>query len=117
MNEQTVDPRESLQGLAQGDPTKLGFLQSVIENSFKESGLDPQTFMLVRMAALATLDAAPASWLMNIAVSGEAGLEPERILGTLIAIAPVIGTARIVSAAGSIMKAFALAEAIAESDQ
>lgn len=52
MNEQTVDHRESLKGLAQGDATKLGFLQSVIENSFKESGLDPQTFMLVRMAAL-----------------------------------------------------------------
>jgi 4-carboxymuconolactone decarboxylase len=89
----------------------------VIENSFKESGLDPQTFMLVHMAALATLDAAPASWLMNIAVSGAAGLEPERILGTLIAIAPVIGTARIVSVAGNIMKAFEFAEALTESDE
>jgi 4-carboxymuconolactone decarboxylase len=54
---------------------------------------------------------------MNIAFSGEAGLEPEKILGTLIAIAPVIGTARIVSAAGSILRAFALAEDLAEEDQ
>jgi len=114
MSEQTMDPRESLQGLAQGDPTKLNFLQRVIESSFKESGLDPKTFMLVRMAALATLDAAPASWLMNIEASGEAGLEPETILGMLIAIAPVIGTARIVSAAASIIKAFELAKALAE---
>jgi alkylhydroperoxidase/carboxymuconolactone decarboxylase family protein YurZ len=73
--------------------------------------------MLVRMAALATLDAAPASWLMNIAVSGEAGLEPEQILGTLTAIAPVIGTARVVSAAGHILQAFDLAEAIADSGE
>jgi hypothetical protein len=116
MNEQKTNARESLQGLAQGDATKLGMLQRVIEKSYTESGLDPQTFMLVRMAALATLDAAPASWMMNIAVSGEAGLEPERILGTLIAIAPVIGTARIVSAAGHIMKALELAEALAESE-
>ena len=79
------------------------------EGSLEESGLDPETFMLVRMAALATLDAAPASWLMNIEASGEAGLDPETILGTLIAIAPVIGTARIVSAAANIMKAFELA--------
>ncbi len=114
MSEQTVDTRESLLGLAQGDPTKLSFLQGVIEASFKESGLDPKTFMLVRMAALATLDAAPASWLMNIEASGEAGLDPETILGTLIAIAPVIGTARIVSAAANIMKAFELAEELAE---
>lgn len=117
MNEQKADAQKSLLGLSQGDATKLGYLQSVIEHSYTESGLDPQTFMLVRMAALATLDAAPASWMMNIAVSGEAGLEPERILGTLIAIAPVIGTARIVSAAGNIMKAFELAEEIAESDE
>src|SRR6266566_8148963 len=116
MSEQTVDPRESLLGLAQGDPTKLSFLQGVIEASFKESGLDPKTFMLVRMAALATLDAAPASWLMNMAVSEEAGLDPELILGTLTAIAPVIGTARVVSAAGHILQALELGEAIAESE-
>jgi uncharacterized protein YxjI len=47
----------------------------------------------------------------------DAGLEPEKILGTLIAIAPVVGTARIVSAAGSILRAFALAEDLAEEDQ
>ena len=117
MSEHMVDPGERLQRLAQGDPTVLNFVQRVIESSFKESGLDPQTFMLVRMAELATLDAAPASWLMNIQASGEAGLAPETILGTLIAIAPVIGTARIISAAGNINKAFELAEALATSDK
>jgi alkylhydroperoxidase/carboxymuconolactone decarboxylase family protein YurZ len=114
MSEQMVDHRDSLKRLAQGDPTVLNVLKGVIEASFKDSGLDPQTFMLVRIAALATLDAAPASWLMNIEASGEAGLEPETILGTLTAIAPVIGTARIVSAASNIMKAFELAKTLAE---
>lgn len=116
MNEQKANARESLQGLSEGDASKLSFLQDLIAHSYTESGLDPQTFMLVRMAALATLDAAPASWLMNIAVSGEAGLEPELILGTLTAIAPVIGTARVVSAAGHILQALELGEAIAESE-
>ena len=68
------------------------------------------------MAALATLDAAPASWLMNIKVSGEAGVLPERVLGTLIAIAPVIGTARVVSAGGHIVEALGLAAAVAEDE-
>jgi 4-carboxymuconolactone decarboxylase len=117
MSEQKASARESLEGLSQGDASRLGFLRDIIANSYTESGLDPQTFMLVRMAALATLDAAPASWLMNIAVSGEAGLEPEMILGTLTAIAPVIGTARIVSAAGHILQALELGEAIAESEE
>jgi len=114
MSEQKVNPQESLQGLAQGDFSTLDALQNLIAVTFEESGLDPQTFMLVRMAALAALDAAPASWLMNIAVGGEAGLAPEQLLGTLIAIAPVIGTARVVSAAGNILKAFFLAGVLAE---
>src|SRR5512142_212390 len=116
MNEQKASARESLQGLSKGDASKLGFLQDLIAHSYTESGLDPQTFMLVRMAALATLDAAPASWLMNMAVSDEAGIDPELVLGTLTAIAPVIGTARVVSAAGNILKAMALGEAIAETE-
>ncbi len=116
MSEQKTSAQESLQGLSEGDVSNMGFLQDMIASSYTESGLDPQTFMLVRMAALATLDAAPASWLMNIAVSGEAGLDPEQILGTLIAITPVIGTARVVSAAGNILKGVMLGEAIAESE-
>jgi len=56
------------------------------------------------------LDAAPASWLVNLRISDEIGISPERIIGTLIAIAPVIGTARIVSAAGSIVGALGLLE-------
>ncbi len=110
MSKQMVNPQASLQGLAEGDLSMLNVLQRMIEGTFEESGLDPKTFMLVRMAALATLDAAPVSWLMNIEASGEAGLAPETILGTLIAIAPVIGTARIVSAASNIVKALELAE-------
>jgi hypothetical protein len=116
MSEQKASAQESLEGLSEGDVSRLGFLQDLISHSYTESGLDPQTFMLVRMAALAAMDAAPASWLMNIAVSGEAGIDPESILGTLIAISPVIGTARVVSAAGSILRGLALGEAIAESE-
>jgi 4-carboxymuconolactone decarboxylase len=115
MSTHMENPQESLQGLAQGN-LAMDAWQNLIAVSFEESGLDPQTFMLVRMAALATLDAAPASWLMNITVGGEAGLAPEQ-LGTLIALAPVICTARVVSAqASNILKAFALAGELAEAE-
>ena len=92
----------------------LNALLRMHEGSLEESGLDPETFMLVRIAALTTLDAAPASWMVNLKISGEAGIAPERIVDTLIAIAPVIGTARVVSAAGSIVEALKLANAPAE---
>src|SRR6516225_1076053 len=105
MSTQMTNPQGTLQGVAKGDISAMDALQRFIESSFTESGLDPQTFMLVRIAALATLDAAPASWLMNLNVGVEAGLTPEQILGTLIAITPVIGSARLVSAAGNIIRA------------
>ena len=113
MSTHMENPLESLQVLAEGDFSTLDALKSLIADTYEASGLDLQTFMLVRMAALATLDAAPASWMMNIAGSSETGLAPELILGTLIAIAPVIGTARIVSAASLITKAFYLAGELA----
>ena len=109
-----TDPQKTLQVLSGGDLSVLDALVRMTEGSLEASGLDPQTFMLVRVAALATLDAAPASWLVNLKVSDDAGLTPERIVGTLIAVAPVIGTARVVSAAGSIVRALGLADALTE---
>ncbi len=114
MSSQMTDPNKTLQGLSEGDLSVLDTLVHMTEGSLAASELDPETFMLVRVAALATLDAAPASWLVNLKVSSEAGLTPERIIGVLIAIAPVIGTARVVSAAGSIVRALGLADALAE---
>ena len=110
-------PQETLQALSEGNFPLMSTLLHMTEGSLKESGLDPQAYMLVRLAALATLDAAPASWLVNIQVGGSAGLTPEQMLGTLVAIAPVLGTARVVSAAGSILRAFSLATATAGDGQ
>jgi 4-carboxymuconolactone decarboxylase len=114
MSKQEGNSLQSLQGMAQGNLSSMDALRSLIEATFKDSGLDTKTYMLVRIAALATLDAAPASWVMNMEASDEAGLTAESILGTLIAIAPVIGTARIVSAAANITKALDLAEELAQ---
>ncbi len=113
MSNTMTNPKETLQGLAEGDLSVLDTLVHMTEGTFEASGLDPETFMLVRLASLATLDAAPASWLVNIKVGGEAGLTPERIVGALIAVAPVIGTARVVSAAGSIVRALGMAKTLA----
>lgn len=114
MGSTTTNPNETLQILGEGDLSVVDTLMRMTEVSVDESGLDPETFMLVRIAALATLDAPPASWLMNLRVGGQIGITPERVVGTLIAIAPAIGTVRIVSAAGNIARALGLATALAE---
>ena len=117
MSNYMPNPQGGLLGLSEGDLAAFQPLLRMNEGIFEESGLDAETFMLVRIAALATLDAAPTSWLLNLKLSGEAGITPERILGTLIAIAPVIGTARVISAAGKIVEALGLAIGLAEDTQ
>lgn len=106
---------ETLQRLSDGDLGVLDQLVRMTAGSLDASGLDVETFMLVRMAALASIDASPGSWFANLSAGAGADIPRERIIGTLIAIAPVIGTARIVSAAGGIMKALGIAKLAMES--
>ncbi len=100
----------SLQALSEGDLEGMDELKHSLEDSYEKSGLDAETFMLVRIAALTAMDAPPASWLVNLKIGKELGISPDSAIGTLIAIAPVVGTARTVSAAGSIVKALDMAE-------
>ena len=116
MSDAEIKLDETLQMLSNGDLGVLDQLMRMTAGSFEASGLDSETFGLVRMAALASIDAAPASWFANLAAGAGADIPRERIIGTLIAIAPVIGTARIVSAAGGIMKALGIAKLAMESE-
>ena len=91
---------------AQPDETPvLDLLAGMTASSLEASSLDPETLMLVRIAALVAVDAPPASYLMNLAVAGESGAGAEQIQGVLAAVAPIVGTSRIVSATGKIMEA------------
>ena len=62
------------------------------------SGLDPQSLMLVRIAALVAVDAPPASYLLNLGAASDAGVNADQVRGVLAAIAPIVGTARVASA-------------------
>ena len=71
--------------------------------------LDPATVLLVRFAALVALDAAPLSYLTHLAVGQEAGLDTGQVEDVLLALAPLVGSARIVSAASKIGRALGIA--------
>jgi alkylhydroperoxidase/carboxymuconolactone decarboxylase family protein YurZ len=73
------------------------------------TGLDPQTVVLVRFAALVALDAAPLSYLTHLAVGQEAGLNAEQVEDVLLALAPLVGSARVVSAGSKIARALGIA--------
>jgi alkylhydroperoxidase/carboxymuconolactone decarboxylase family protein YurZ len=86
------------------DTPVLDLLTAMTAESIKRSSLDERTLMLVRIAALVAVDAPPASFLMNLGAADEVGLEAEELRGVLAAVAPIVGTARVVSAAGNIAR-------------
>lgn len=109
-------PQETLSSIAQGDAPVLSSLVAMNLDSLENSSLDPQTYFLARLAALVAMDAAPVSYLINLGLAKDAGVTLEQAQGPLIAIAPVVGSARVASATGKILRAFGLAVVMAEED-
>lgn len=92
----------------------LDLLASMTADSLEASELDPESLMLVRIAALVAVDAPPASYLLNLGAASEIGVGLEDVQGVLMAIAPIVGTARVTSAAGKILQALGFAIEVAE---
>ena len=107
-------PQDSLMGLAQGDPKVLETMTQMTVGTLERSGLDQQTYMLVRMAALMATDAAPVSYLANLDIANQAGVDLDQVVGTMVAVAPVVGTARITSAASKMVRAGILGAELAD---
>jgi hypothetical protein len=92
----------------------LDLLAKMTADSIEATDLDAETLMLVRLAALIAVDAPPASYLMNLGMATELGVDEQSAQNVLAAVAPIVGTARTVSAAGKMVRALGLALAIAE---
>ena len=90
------------------DTPVLDLLASMTADSIEASSLDPDTLMLVRIAALVAVDAAPMSYVANLEVASDLEIDPDQVRGLLAAVAPIVGTARIVSALSNIASALDL---------
>ena len=87
----------------------LDLLASMTADSIVVSSLDPDELMLVRIAALAAVDAPSVSYLTNLEAIASVGIDVERVRGVLAAVAPIVGTARIASATVKIAEALDVA--------
>jgi hypothetical protein len=101
---------------ASADQPVGDLLATMIAASLEASSLDAQTFLLVRLAALVAVDAPPLSYLATLAVGEGLGFSREDVQGVLTAIAPVVGTARVVAAVGNIERALGIAITIIEAE-
>ena len=92
-------------------------LETVLEMTAASLGhteLDAGSLVLVRLAALAAVDAPAASYLMHVGPAAESGLTLDDVQDVLVGVAPVIGSARTVSAAARIVEALGFAIELAE---
>jgi 4-carboxymuconolactone decarboxylase len=107
-------PDNALDRIAQGDAPVIETVLAMNMDALERSGLDPDTYLLVRLAVLVALDAPPASYALTLAAAADSGVTVEQAQSVLVAIAPLVGTPRITAAAGNILRAVVGAEALAE---
>jgi 4-carboxymuconolactone decarboxylase len=100
--------RDTLVGLSQGDLDIIGSALDLRAEWRQRTGLGPQCFSLVKIAALVAVDAPPASYLWHVSNALAEGATPRDILGVLMAIAPQVGGPRVIAAAPEIMLALGL---------
>jgi 4-carboxymuconolactone decarboxylase len=91
-----LTPEDRLRALAAGQASVLEALAQMQVGALERSGLDEETYLLIRLAALVATDAAPDAYRAHL---GEPGLPTAKVLGAVVAIAPVVGSARVLSAA------------------
>ena len=99
------------------DSPILNLLSTMNLAGIEASSLDAQSLMLVRMAALVAVDAPPVSYMLNLQMAGEVDVDAEAVEGMLAAIAPIVGSARVASAAGKMVRALGLEISLAELDE
>ena len=93
------DYKLTLRKLALRDDRFIDSLLSEGRASASASGIEPLPHALLRIAALIAIDAAPPSYMSAVEDGLDAGASYDEIVGTLIAVMPIVGVARVVSAA------------------
>lgn len=99
-----------------GDTPVLETLTDITAASIDHNSLSAREFMLVRLAALIAVDAPPISWIANSSAVTESGLTAEDLQGIMIAVAPVVGTPRVMAAGGHILQALGMAIAVSDAE-
>jgi hypothetical protein len=85
--------------------------------SLDNSDLSPRELMIARIAALVAVDAPAASYGLNTLPAADSDIDLDDVENILVAVAPIVGTARVVSAAANIAEGLGLVIALAELEE
>jgi alkylhydroperoxidase/carboxymuconolactone decarboxylase family protein YurZ len=94
----------------------LETIGAITNASLGRSDLPADALLMIRIAALAAVDARPISYLAHVGPSMESGVTAKDVQNVLVAVAPIIGTARTMSAAINITEALGFAIAVMEDE-
>jgi alkylhydroperoxidase/carboxymuconolactone decarboxylase family protein YurZ len=98
-----------MQSIVPGESPLVESLVRMHVDAQENSGLDDRTYLLVRIAALVATDASAASYVVNLTLADDAGVTADDVRGVLIALAPLVGSARVLSGAEKALTAIATA--------
>ena len=87
----------------------LEVISSMTADSLEATKLDTESLMLVRLAALVAVDAPAASYMLNLGVAAEVGVDVEQVQSVLTAVAPIVGAPRVVAAVGRMAEGLGIA--------
>lgn len=102
--------------MATGEAPVLEALADINAVSLERCELDPMSLVTVRLAALIAVDAPVGSYLMHIGPAAEAGVTLEQVQDVLVAVAPIVGTPRVMKAARKITEALGIAVEVLETE-
>ena len=103
-----AETRDVLAGMSGGEPEAIAKAVGVRDGRLDSSTLPDTTVALVRIAALIAMDAPPASYGRQVGAAFESGASAEDILNVLRAVAPQVGSARVIAAAPELMLAMGM---------
>jgi 4-carboxymuconolactone decarboxylase len=98
---------QMLEQMAESNPELIEGVIGLQLQNIENSGLDPRTHALVRIASLITLGAPSASFASQVSLALKSGVTADEIAGVLVAVAPTAGLPRVVAAAPEIKLALA----------
>ena len=88
-----------LRRLAVSDQGTIGSIFADEITGLDESQLGGKTHALVRLAALIATESAAPTYQWAVSVAHAAGVSDDEVVGVLLGVAPIVGIARVASAA------------------
>jgi 4-carboxymuconolactone decarboxylase len=93
------DYKVTLRRIAVRDDRYIDGLLQAESASATIAGLDGRSHALIRIAALVASDATPPAYMNSVEAALSAGASHDEIVGVLIAVLPLVGISRVVTAA------------------